>query len=66
MRKKGQPVLTRRIFLQRQSDGSFIDWGRSVSVGGVRGEGGAVWYQGEDAKVMALVIKHSEQANASK
>lgn len=51
---------TRRIFLQRQSDGSFVDWGRHATVLGVRGQGPALWFRGEAAEVLALVLKHSE------
>ena len=29
------------ILLQRQADGSLVDWGRHATVGGVRGQGGA-------------------------
>ena len=46
----------RRIFLQRQEDGSFIDWGRH----GPGGEGMALWYRGEAAEVMALVLRYSD------
>lgn len=47
-------------YLQRLADGTFIDWGRHVTVNGKRGTGGAVWYHGEAAKVMALVLKYTE------
>jgi len=53
----------KRIFLQRQPDGSLVDWGRHATVRGVRGEGPARWFRGEAAKVMALVLKHSEPRN---
>ncbi len=53
--------MKRRIFLQRQPDGTFIDWGRSVTVKGERGEGPARWYSGEAARVMALVLKHEKK-----
>lgn len=46
------------IRLHRQSDGSFINWGRNATINGHRGEGGALWYRGEDAKIMQLVIKY--------
>lgn len=49
--------------LQRQPDGSFVDWGRNATVAGVRGEGGAVWYRGEAAEVMHLVLKHWKGAD---
>lgn len=55
-----QQTTPRRILLQRQPDGSFVDWGRSVTVRGVRGEGPARWYRGEAAEVLSLVLKHSE------
>jgi hypothetical protein len=29
------------MFVQRQSDGSYLTWGRNATVNGVRGEGGA-------------------------
>jgi hypothetical protein len=45
--------------LQRQPDGNFIDWGRHATVNGVRGHGGARYYTGEAARVLALVLKHS-------
>lgn len=54
----------RRVFLQRWPDGSFVDWGRHATVGGVRGEGGARLFVGEAAKVMALVLKHTGKRDA--
>ena len=51
MSKPVQQTTQRRIWLQRQDDGTFIDWGR---------QGPAVLYQGEAAAVMHLVLKHSE------
>jgi hypothetical protein len=44
--------------LQRLPDGTFLDWGRNATVNGVRGEGGAVWYRGEAAEVMRVLLKH--------
>lgn len=61
-----QCVMNRRIFLQRQPDGSFIDWGRSVTVKGDRGEGPARWYIGEAAKVMALVLESGKKRKDKK
>ncbi len=52
----------RVVRLHRQPDGTFVDWGRHAHTGGVRGEGGARWYQGEAARVMALVLEHSGAA----
>lgn len=49
---------SRRIWLQRQPDGSYVDWGRH----GPGREGSAFWYRGEAAKVMRLIIQHSEPA----
>ncbi len=47
------------IYLHRQSDGTFIDWGRHTVINGKRcGYGGVVLYRGEAAKVMALVVKY--------
>ena len=53
-----------RVFLQRRPDGSFVDWGRHATVGGVRGEGGARLFAGEAAEVMALVLKHTGKRDA--
>ena len=50
----------RRVFLQRQPDGTLIDWGRHATVSGVRGEGPARWFTGEAAEVMALVLRHTK------
>ena len=44
--------MTREIRLIRQSDGSLIDWGRNATIDGVRGEGPARCYVGEDAEVL--------------
>ena len=44
--------------LQRQPCGGLIDWGREATVKGQRGEGGAVYYTGEDANIMQLVLKY--------
>jgi hypothetical protein len=52
----------RLIMLQRQPDGSFIDWGRHATVDGARGGGGARWYVGEAAEVLRLVLLYSERA----
>lgn len=57
---------TRTIMLQRQPDGTFVDWGRNVTVNGQRGEGMARWYCGEAARVMALVVKHSEKKEGNR
>jgi hypothetical protein len=48
--------------LQLLPDGEFIDWGRNVTVNGVRGYGGARHYSGEAAEVMELVLKHQKEA----
>lgn len=48
-------------YLMRQPNGEFIDWGRHATVNGVRGVGAAVYYRGEAAKVMALVLKYTER-----
>lgn len=58
--------MKRRIFLQRQHDGSFIDWGRHGTVKGERGEGPARWYSGEAARVMELVVKHEKKRKGKK
>lgn len=44
------------IYLERQPDGSLMDWGRHGPEG-KRGYGGAVRYTGEAAEVMELVVK---------
>ena len=46
---------TRMIWLQRQPDGSYVDWGRH----GPGREGPALWYRGEAAAILALVLLHS-------
>jgi hypothetical protein len=51
----------RTIFLQRLPNGNLADWGRDVTVGGVRGEGPARVYFGEDAKILRLVLEHTER-----
>ncbi len=51
----------RRIFVQRMADGSFVTWGRHATVQGIRGEGPAGLYRGEDAKILELVLRHSPQ-----
>lgn len=51
--------MKRLYLLQRHPDGTFTDWGRSCTVNGVRGEGGARHYSGEAAKVMVLVLKYA-------
>ncbi len=53
--------MKRRNLLQRLPDGSFIDWGRNGTVNGVRGEGEAVVYSGEAAKVMELGLKYTKE-----
>jgi hypothetical protein len=53
------PSKPRCVFLQRQPSGSFVDWGRHASVNSVRGEGPALWYTGEAAEVLALVLKYT-------
>ena len=52
----------RPVFLQRQPDGTLVDWGRHATVGGIRGEGPARWFTGEAARVMALVLRHTKRA----
>lgn len=42
------------IQLERLPNGDFINWGRH----GPNHEGPALYYSGEAAKVLALVIKH--------
>ena len=49
----------RMIWLQRYPDGTFIDWGRH----GPGKVGPAVWYRGEAAEVMALVLRYSQPAS---
>lgn len=49
------------IYLQRQSDGTLIDWGRNAVVNGNRGAGGARVYCGEALKVMNLILKHGRE-----
>ena len=44
--------------LQRQPGGGLIDWGRHATVKGKRGEGGALYYTGEAAEVMQILLKH--------
>lgn len=60
-----QGPLPHPVFLQRQPDGSLVDWGRHASVGGVRGQGPARWFRGEAAEVMALVLKHTANRPAA-
>lgn len=48
------------IWLQRQPDGSFVDWGRH----GPGGTGPARWYRGEAAEVLALVLRYTEARDA--
>ncbi|MGG5810983.1 hypothetical protein [Falsiroseomonas sp. CW058] len=51
-----QSTALRHIWLQRQPDGSFVDWGRH----GPGRVGPALWYRGEAAKILALVLRHTE------
>lgn len=56
------------IALQRFNDGTFINWGRhwrGLNINGrpVYGEGAAVFYTGEAAEVISLIIKHQQPTN---
>lgn len=50
----------RRIHLEPQPDGSFINWGRHWRSRGIPGEGPARWYTGEAAEVLRLVLQHTQ------
>ena len=52
--------MTETIYLHRQRDGSFIDWGRH-GYDQHKGTGGVRCYYGEAAKVMELVIRSLER-----
>ena len=43
-------------YLERQEDGSWIDWGRH----GPNRSGATVCYMGEDAKVLDLLLGYKE------
>jgi hypothetical protein len=49
------------IQLERLPNGDFVNWGRH----GPNGAGGAVYYRGEAARVLELVIKHSSTGTTS-
>jgi hypothetical protein len=48
------------IYLHRQPDGSYMNWGRH-GAGKHKGTGGARCYYGEAAKVTELVVKSFER-----
>jgi hypothetical protein len=50
------------IYLHRQPDGSFVDWGR-LTPKPYHGTGGVRVYMREAAKVMELVVKSSERGS---
>lgn len=61
---KKQKNTVNEIALERFPDGTLINWGRNwhgSTVNGrpIAGEGGAVFYTGEAAEVMNLLLKHS-------
>ena len=48
--------------LHKQGDGSFVDWGRHTgTINGHKGEGPAVWYRGEAAEVIELLLKYQKR-----
>ena len=44
------------IYVMKQSDGSYMNWGRAWSLFGKRGNGAATHYTGEAAKVLDLLF----------
>jgi hypothetical protein len=51
--------MGREINLETLPGGDLIDWGRHWRLFGKRGEGPALYYTGEAAEVLRLVLKHS-------
>ncbi len=43
----------------RMKNGDYPDLGRHGSVNGIRGEGPALYYSGEEARILDLVLAHT-------